>query len=71
MVSADDLPKHDALFWPVVDALRQLDGSADNDQLVEKVAELLHAWPHDPVHNELAGAIAYLGIASWGSDATA
>ena len=41
MLPADDLPKHDALFWPVVDALRQLDGSADNDQLVEKVAELL------------------------------
>lgn len=37
----DGLPKHDELFWPVVRALRQLDGSADNEQLVEKVSELL------------------------------
>jgi restriction system protein len=37
----DRLPKHDELFWPVVQALRQLDGSADNEQLVEKVSELL------------------------------
>jgi len=36
-----DLPKHDALFWPVVNAFRQLDGSADNEQLVEKVIEIL------------------------------
>lgn len=36
-----ELPKHDDLFWPVVRALRQLDGSADNDHLVEKVSELL------------------------------
>ncbi len=39
--SPRDLPKHDDLFWPVVLALRQLDGSADNDHLVEKVSELL------------------------------
>lgn len=37
----DELPKHNDLFWPVVDALRQLDGAADNDQLVEKVSEIL------------------------------
>ena len=36
-----ELPKHDALFWPVVSAFRQLDGSADNNQLVEKVIEIL------------------------------
>ena len=36
-----ELPKHDALFWPVVNAFRQLDGSADNEQLVEKVIEIL------------------------------
>jgi restriction system protein len=39
--SARELPRHDDLFWPVVRALRQLDGSADNDQLIEKVSELL------------------------------
>jgi restriction system protein len=37
----DELPKHNDLFWPVVDDLRQLDGAADNDQLVEKVSEIL------------------------------
>ena len=36
-----ELPKHDALFWPVVNSFRQLDGSADNEQLVEKVIEIL------------------------------
>ena len=41
-----DLPKHDALFWPVVSALRLLDGSADNEQLVEKVIELLGLPDH-------------------------
>ena len=35
------LPKHDGLFWPVVNALQVLGGSADNDQLVEKVSDLL------------------------------
>ena len=35
------LPKHDGLFWPVVKALQILGGSADNDQLVEKVSDLL------------------------------
>jgi hypothetical protein len=38
---ARELPRHDDLLWPVVRALRQLDGSADNDQLIEKVSELL------------------------------
>jgi restriction system protein len=42
MTSASDLPKHDELFLPVVRALRDLGGSADNDQLVEKVTEILH-----------------------------
>lgn len=35
------LPKHDGLFWPVVIAMKNLGGSADNDQLVEKVSEIL------------------------------
>ena len=35
------LPKHDGLFWPVVHALQSLDGSADNDQLVDRVSTLL------------------------------
>lgn len=35
------LPKHDGLFWPVVNAFQVLGGSADNDQLVEKVSDLL------------------------------
>ncbi len=36
-----DLPKHDGLFWPVVQALQSLDGSADNEQLVDRVSEIL------------------------------
>lgn len=40
-VLAVELPRHDALFWPVMLAMRHLDGSADNEQLVEKVAQLL------------------------------
>ena len=44
--SPHELPKHDALFWPVVSALRLLDGSADNEQLVEKVIELLGLPDH-------------------------
>jgi restriction system protein len=36
-----ELPKHDGLFWPVVNALKELGGSADNDQLVETVSEIL------------------------------
>jgi restriction system protein len=35
------LPRHDGLFWPVVTALQSLDGSADNDQLVERVSDIL------------------------------
>jgi restriction system protein len=35
------LPRHDGLFWPVVKALQSLDGSADNEQLVEKVSDIL------------------------------
>jgi len=37
-----EIPRHDALFWPVVAALHQLDGSADNDQLIEKVGQIIH-----------------------------
>ncbi len=44
--SPNELPKHDALFWPVVSALRLLDSSADNEQLVEKVIELLGLPDH-------------------------
>ena len=41
MSGIQDLPKHDDLFWPVIRAFRKLDGSADNDQLVETVIEIL------------------------------
>jgi restriction system protein len=66
----DGLPKHDDLFWPVVRALRQLDGSADNEQLVGEVSELLGiadeltAIPHkDGPQTELAYRIAW--VKSW------
>lgn len=66
----DGLPKHDELFWPVVRALRQLDGSADNEQLVEKVSELLEiddeltAIPHKAgPQTEIAYRIAW--VKSW------
>jgi restriction system protein len=36
-----ELPKHDDLFWPVIRAFWKLDGSADNDRLVETVIEIL------------------------------
>ena len=35
------LPKHDGLFWPVVDALQRLDGAADNEQIVQAVSKIL------------------------------
>ena len=61
------LPKHDALFWPVVSALKSLDGSADNEQLVEKVSDLLGladeltAIPHkDGPQTEIAYRIAWV-----------
>ena len=41
MSGIQNLPKHDDLFWPVISAFRKLDGSADNDQLVETVIEIL------------------------------
>ena len=66
----DGLPKHDELFWPVVRALRQLDGAADNEQLVEKVSELLEidddltAIPHKAgPQTEIAYRIAW--VKSW------
>lgn len=66
----DGLPKHDELFWPVVRALRRLDGSADNEQLVEKVSELLEiddeltAIPHKAgPQAEIAYRIAW--VKSW------
>ena len=37
-----ELPKHDALFWPVVRAFRELHDAADNAQLLSKVVELLN-----------------------------
>ena len=65
-----ELPKHDELFWPVVRALRKLDGSADNEQLVEKVSELLEiddeltAIPHkDGPQTEIGYRIAW--VKSW------
>lgn len=68
--STDGLPKHDELFWPVVRALRQLGGSADNEQLVEKVSELLAiddeltAIPHKAgPQTEIAYRIAW--VKSW------
>lgn len=64
------LPKHDELFWPVVRALRELDGSADNEQLVEKVVELLDlpdeltAIPHkEGPQTEIGYRIAW--VKSW------
>jgi restriction system protein len=66
----DELPKHDELFWPVVRAFRQLDGSADNEQLVEKVSELLEiddeltAIPHKAgPQTEISYRIAW--VKSW------
>lgn len=66
----DGLPKHDELFWPVVRALRQLGGSADNEQLVETVSELLEiddeltAIPHKAgPQTEIAYRIAW--VKSW------
>jgi restriction system protein len=41
MTSASDLPKHDDLFVPVVSALKDIGGSTDNEQLIEKVTKLL------------------------------
>lgn len=35
------VPNHAQLFWPVVMAFRELGGSADKEQLLEKVAELM------------------------------
>lgn len=65
-----ELPKHDELFWSVVRALRQLDGSADNEQLVEKVSELLQiddeltAIPHKAgPQSEIGYRIAW--VKSW------
>ena len=40
-IRSKQLPKHDGLFWPVVQALQSLDGSADNEQLVDRVSALL------------------------------
>jgi restriction system protein len=65
-----ELPKHDALFWPVVRAFRELDGSTDTDQLVAKVSELLQlrdeltAIPHKSgTQTEIAYRIAW--VKSW------
>lgn len=35
------VPNHSQLFWPVVQAFKELGGSADKEQLLEKVAELM------------------------------
>ena len=65
-----ELPKHDELFWPVVRAFRELDGSADTDQLVSKVTDLLQlpdeltAIPHKTgPQTEIAYRIAW--VKSW------
>lgn len=66
----DRVPTHDTLFWPVIQAFRELDGSADRDQLVEKVSYLMGlpddvvAVPHkDGPQSELAYRISW--VESW------
>lgn len=65
-----DLPRHDGLFWPVVKAFRSLDGAADNDQLVERVSDILGladeltAIPHkEGPQTEISYRIAW--VKSW------
>ena len=61
------LPRHDGLFWPVVQALQKLEGSADNNQLVETVSDMLGladeltAVPHkDGPQSEIGYRIAWV-----------
>jgi hypothetical protein len=62
------LPKHDGLFWPVVQALKGMGGPADNQQLVERVSEILSladeltAIPHK---SGLQSEIAWVSRRSW------
>lgn len=67
MNTVRQMPKHDGLFWPVVQALQALDGSADNAQLVDKVTEILDledaltAIPHkDGPQTEIGYRIAWV-----------
>lgn len=61
------LPRHDGLFWPVVQALQNLGGSADNNQIVETVSDILQladdltATPHNKgPQTEIAYRIAWV-----------
>lgn len=69
-MSASDLPKHNDLFLPVMSALRNIGGAADNDQLIEKVTQLLNlsdeltAIPHKGgPYTEIGYRIAW--VKSW------
>ncbi|MDT6941885.1 restriction endonuclease [Brucella pseudogrignonensis] len=64
------VPHHDQLFWPVVKAFRDLGGSTDKDQLVEKVSEIMTlsdevvAIPHkDGPQSELSYRVGW--VQSW------
>lgn len=35
------VPNHSQLFWPVVEAFRELGGSADKEQLLDKIADIM------------------------------
>ncbi len=41
MATIDDIPKFDALLGPTIEALKQLGGSASNDEIHDKVVELM------------------------------
>ena len=41
MASAADVPKYHELMWPVLEALKALDGSGTNREIDEKVIEIV------------------------------
>ncbi|WP_421865430.1 restriction endonuclease [Parvibaculum sp.] len=41
MATIDDIPKLDALLGPTIEALKQLGGSASNDEIHDKIVELM------------------------------
>lgn len=53
MATIDDIPKLDALLGPTIEALKQLGGSASNDEIHDKIVELMRLpeevveIPHD------------------------
>ncbi|MBO6669021.1 restriction endonuclease [Parvibaculum sp.] len=48
MATIDDIPKLDALLGPTIEALKQLGGSASNDEIHDKIVELMNL-PEDVV----------------------